>query len=454
MLSKLRWKLTVYYFLIALFLIALVGGGSYFLLTQYFQQTTDLALQYRMAQELTRYGVTLPSEMITAADRWCEMNQLPTLSVNPEGQTVQMFAGDEEDEQKDDDYLREDAFNPDLATIFVFPLDRQGNLLFNPNQVSPNFTPDVAAVDEAIRTGCDWRTVKNIDGKYLRLFTYTLPQGMAPAVIQLGRFVDNQQQTLMRLMTGILLLAAVSVLLLGLGAWLLAGRSLKPAQDAWERQQTFIANASHELRTPLTIMRASSEVALRRATDERQKQLLFEVLAENDYMAHLVEDLLILSRFDAGQILLNKSEISISETISEAVEKITPFAQQHGVEISTMLENLTVSLDPIRFRQVLLILLNNAIAHSPTRSAISINSYSAGNLIVIEVQDHGEGISPKHLPRLFDRFYQVDSSRGKNLHGAGLGLSIAKNIVEAHHGTISITSEVGKGTLVTLKFPK
>ena len=109
---------------VALFLIALVGGGSYWMLSRYFQQTTDMALQYRMAQELSRYGVNLPPEMVSATARWCELNQLPTPMI------VTDFDDDSEDDHDEEDELFEDeAYNADLATIFVFPLDEEGGLL-------------------------------------------------------------------------------------------------------------------------------------------------------------------------------------------------------------------------------------------------------------------------------------------------------------------------------------
>ena len=192
------------------------------------------------------------------------------------------------------------------------PWMKKGDCLFDPNPVSPRVDPNREAIQEAITNGCDWRTINLEDGRVLRLFTYALPLNTAPQVLQVGRFMENSRSVLRTLMIGILALAGFSTLVLGLVAWHLAGRSLKPAQHAFDQQQAFIANASHELRAPLTIIRATAEVTMRHTETERQKALLTSLVEETDHMASLVEDLLLLSRLDAGKLKIEKEQLTSS----------------------------------------------------------------------------------------------------------------------------------------------
>lgn len=448
MLKSLRWKLTFFYFVIALFLIALVGGGSYALLQRYFQQTTDMALQYRMAQELSRYGVTLPAEMVTATTRWCELKNLPTPVTRT---SFDDDLGDDHDEA--DERYEDEAYDADLATIFVFPLDEEGVLLFDPNPVSPRLAPNREAVLAAVADGCDWRTINLEDGRVLRLFTYALPLNTAPQVLQVGRFMENTRSILRTLMMGILALAGFSTLMLGIGAWILAGRSLKPAQLAFDQQQAFIANASHELRAPLTIIRATAEVTLRHTESERQAALLHALVEETDHMGALVEDLLLLSRLDAGKLKLEKEEFTVQALFDSIVPSISVILEKEGIGFTQTAQPLSMYGDRMRLRQVLLILLINAAHHTPSGGQIQLSAEAAAKGVRLVVQDNGEGISAEHLPHIFERFYQADSSMGKDNKGSGLGLSIAKSLVEAHGGTIQVESQVGAGTRVAIVIP-
>ena len=145
--------------------------------------------------------------------------------------------------------------------------------------------------------------------------------------MQAGRSLADQEAILRRSLLGMLTLSSVSVLLLGWGSWLLAGRSLVPAQEAWDRQQAFVANASHELRTPLTLLRASAEVAQRKLDPTSpSRPLLEDVLREADHMAGLVEDLLLLSRLDAGSVRLEVGPVSVDDLLKEVVAPVERLA--------------------------------------------------------------------------------------------------------------------------------
>ncbi len=270
----------------------------------------------------------------------------------------------------------------------------------------------------------------------------------------MGRLLSDQDGVLQRLEMGLLALGGVSIFLLGFASWWLAGRSLKPAQEAWERQQHFVANASHELRAPLTLMRASTEVALRTTSpkDMDQRALLEDVMQECDHMNRLVEDLLLLSRLDAGRIKLDRQAISLADMLSDVQRQVGRLADERSIKLvaSSPAANLVALGDPTRLRQVLLILLDNALRYTSMGGTIEMTAVAHGRHIELTVADTGNGIAPEHLPHIFERFYRVEEARGEEGNGNGLGLSIAKGLVEAQGGHIGITSKVGQGTRITI----
>jgi signal transduction histidine kinase len=238
-----------------------------------------------------------------------------------------------------------------------------------------------------------------------------------------------------------------------LSSWFLAGRSLLPAQQAWERQRLFVANASHELRTPLSIIQLSTEVSVRGDTsEEERRELAGDILRETQYMTRLVADLLLLSRLDVGQLKLELSALSVPDLLVEAQHDVARLADEHGVNLIVEDSEGIVNTDRMRLRQVLLIILDNALRHTSAGGEVILKAATHGRSATITVSDTGRGIAPEHLSRIFDRFYQADEAHSKK-GSAGLGLSIAKSLVEAMRGHISISSEVGKGTLVTIQLP-
>jgi signal transduction histidine kinase len=219
-------------------------------------------------------------------------------------------------------------------------------------------------------------------------------------------------------------------------------------------QQMFIANASHELRTPLTLIRASSEVALRQVNDYRQqKELLSDVIGECDHMAQLVDDLLLLSRLDTQQLKLERTSILLKDMLVEVKRQFERLAFERGIQLKCDDTWAEVLGDHTRLRQVFIILLDNALRHTPDGGGIELSVSLTGRVVRIDVADNGEGIPPEHLEHVFDRFYQGKCSTHGKKEGSGLGLSIAKALVEAQEGRISIDSKPGKGTTVTIVLP-
>ncbi len=456
MFRRLRLRLTALYLLAALALVALVSGGTYQLLAYYFQSTTDLALQYRLAREMQRLGAPLPARLEAADHEWrASRSRLAGLPapVNSGGDREQEDESGEHAEQVEDEAPHEEDYDGELAAIFVLPLSAQGQLLSDPALFGLPNLPEAEAAQAAQRSGSDWRTVRLDNGVRVRLLSYAVPNSTAPAVLQAGRALADQDRVLNQLLAGLLALGGASTVLLGAGSWWLAGRSLVPTQRAWEHQQTFVANASHELRTPLTLLRASAEVAQRTLPpgEADGRELLDDVLHECDHMSRLVEDLLLLSRLDAGRLALERSALALPELFAEVQRQVGRLAEARGVNLEADAPPQARALgDPTRLRQVLLILLDNALRHTPAGGSIALSAQARGRQVEIVVSDTGSGIAPEHLPHVFERFYRANGGEGA---GSGLGLAIAHALVTAQQGQIRIESEAGQGTRVTLTLP-
>ncbi len=457
MFKTLRLRLVLLYMLVALALIVLIGIGTYRLIGNYFQKTTDLALQHKMVHEFQLLSASVPAELLVADRDWSSLRGDRRLSIpsrskgahHPEGVPEETSAPLERDKSSNF-YLS--AYDGELASIFVLPLNSSGQLLFDPNPFVPPIAPNLAAVMAALENGSDWRTVTTSDGSRVRLLTYRLTREDGPAALQLGRSLSDQDRIMSQLLLGLLGLSGISVVLIGGGSWWLSGRSLRVAQQAWERQQAFIANASHELRTPLTLMRASAEVALRSLPDHDRdnRELIGDVLQECDHMARLTDDLLLLSRLDSGRLKLEQKHVPLTDLLTDIQRQVGRLAAERGINLVVDAVNGVVVGDPARLRQVLLILLDNALRYTPADGTIRVAAEEQNRTFQISVADTGSGIPANHLARIFERFYRVDSARGLGTGGAGLGLSIAKALIEAQRGQIAIESDEGKGTRVTL----
>ena len=462
-LTRLRIRLTALYFAAMAGLLILLGGIAYASMNLYFQSATDQALHFKMAREQLALGLTLSPDLQQA-----NLEYERQRGSAPGGKQVRP-AGEFGDEVENHSQVAPSgaggtrslsaitepgAFDGDLSAIFVVPLDAQGQkLISDTNLTPPAFTPDQAAVKAALATGSDLRTIDMSNGVQVRLYTYRLPVNQTVTFLQLGRVLTDQQLVLQQLLTGLLVVGAVLVILATLCSWWLAGRSLLPAQQAWERQRLFVANASHELRTPLSIIQLSAELAARDdATDTERRELAGDVLREAQYMTRLVADLLLLSRLDVGQMKLDLQPVAVPELLGEVQRDVIRLGEEQGVKIELLDTQGTVTADRLRLRQALLVVLDNALRHTPQGGHVTLESHVHGRAITVDVKDTGSGIAPEHLPRLFDRFYQVDSAHSKK-GSAGLGLSIAKSLIEAMRGHIDIASEVGKGTQVTITLP-
>jgi len=240
----------------------------------------------------------------------------------------------------------------------------------------------------------------------------------------------------------------------GFGSYLLARRSLKPIEAAHEAQSRFASDASHELRTPLAIMKSEIQVAMRDTSLDSKdyKELLQSNLEEVDKLTDLSQSLLQLSRLDYGE--LERSErVDIVKTVKKAAKslKIPTDRLRYSLPDST----ITIDGNESTLGDLFRILLDNAVKYSPEGTPIGVSLTSNGRTCKVTVSNEGEGINSKDLARIFDRFYRTEKSRGSaNAAGYGLGLSLAKEIVNLHDGSISATSTPGKITSFTVALPQ
>jgi heavy metal sensor kinase len=221
-------------------------------------------------------------------------------------------------------------------------------------------------------------------------------------------------------------------------------------------QQRFVADAAHELRTPLTILRGEIQVALRKEREpERYQAVLQSNLEEVIRLSRLVENLLALARADAGLLLSHREVIDAGALCRQCCEKLRPAAERALVGLRVVApRDARVHADPVALDRVVFNLVDNAIRYSASDDEVHVRVAAADSEVRIEVQDHGPGITPEHLPRVFDRFHRVDSARNRNSGGAGLGLAIVKSLTEAHGGRVEVRSEVGKGSTFIVFLPR
>ncbi|MEK7951992.1 sensor histidine kinase [Luteolibacter soli] len=317
------------------------------------------------------------------------------------------------------------------------------------------------------------------------------PSGMSSIV---GRDISEEQRE-QRNFGVLLALGGGALWLAGLGGgWWLAGRALKPIDTigrtasriaagnlderiqiantdneldrlghvlndtferlsaAIERQKRFTADASHELRTPVTIILSETQRALKREREpEQYREILANCRTAAERMRALVESLLVLARQDLPASKFDPVACDLADIATGVADLLQPLANEHSITVQREISPAPLKGDPHSLAMVVQNLLSNALIHPPSGSTVILKTSVNEDGTVLEVSDNGPGISAEHLPRLFDRFYRADSARGQINGHTGLGLAIAKTIVENHGGRIEVTSD--KGTTFRVVLP-
>ncbi len=311
---------------------------------------------------------------------------------------------------------------------------------------------------QAIRGTPERRLVVQERNGFFRILPFVIyPDEIPPEdVAEIINLAKRRFATQLAIINGAILFLA------GTAGYFLAGKTLHPIELMVSEQKRFVADASHELRTPLTSIKTEVEVALRdkKLSLKDAKNLLKSSLAEVDKMKYFSDDLLSLSRYEANGRDLQMEKVDLAEAVRQATERNMPQAKLKKIKINAELAEVIVIGNPQSLVELFSILINNAIKYSPRQTEIEVrvlrqkSRQGIGKKALIEVVDHGTGISQKDIPHVFDRFYRADSSRSKaKVDGYGLGLSIAKSIVDVHKGEIKLKSEVGKGSTFKVILP-
>ncbi|MDA1229396.1 MAG: heavy metal sensor histidine kinase [Planctomycetota bacterium] len=224
---------------------------------------------------------------------------------------------------------------------------------------------------------------------------------------------------------------------------------------SFQELRVFTSDAAHELRTPLAVLRSSLEVALRAdRSPERYREVLHDVAEDVEKMCTLADRLLILSREDAGLLLVPDTPVPLNETLQEVINSMQGIAAERILVYQACPQSeAIVKGDADRLRQVWMNLIDNAIQFTASGGQITVRTEVVDGIVRVIVQDSGHGIEVEHLSRVFDRFYRADLARNGSHGGAGLGLAICKSIVTAHGGDIHIESFPNSGTKVTVTLP-
>jgi heavy metal sensor kinase len=232
-------------------------------------------------------------------------------------------------------------------------------------------------------------------------------------------------------------------------------RAFDRLHQAVENERRFTADASHELRTPLATISAEIEWALARPRSaEEYRRSLDTARRASERMRRVVERLLTLARADAGDAALQRAPVGLAPVVNDALGILRPLAEQKGVTIEARLDGATVVGDRDRLIDLATNLMSNAIQYNREGGHVRVDVWPEGEEACLRVADTGTGISPDDLPRIFDRFFRADKARTADSGGAGLGLAIAKWIVDAHGGRIACTSTAGRGTEVLVRLPR
>jgi len=221
-------------------------------------------------------------------------------------------------------------------------------------------------------------------------------------------------------------------------------------------RRNLVANVSHELKAPLASVRGFSELMLDGLIDENEKERYLRIILDNSvHLSKLVDDLLMLSHLESGEVALEQEELNIDKLARWSFESIAPQGDQKGIKL---LYNIEPGLplirgDRHRLHEVLVNLLENALVYTPAGGEVSLKIYQEKEQVIFEIHDTGCGISSDELPLIFERFYKVDKSRRRSSKGSGLGLAISKQLVELHGGTIEVESELNCGSIFRVYLP-
>lgn len=295
--------------------------------------------------------------------------------------------------------------------------------------------------------------VRTADGRTWLLYgkRFRTTAGRTYATVAIADVVEIQNRY-PSIFTGFVASAIIAVLLVGIGGAALARKATYPIESAFDQMRRFMGDAAHELKTPIAVLRARTDVALQRArTGAEYQEILAGISQEAERLGGLVENMLLLARADAGEWPVRRETIFLDDLLLDAASAARALGSRKCVDVEVgELEETAVRGDPALLRQLFMILLDNAVHYTPSGGRVTASAVRNGKRCRITIADSGIGIPESALPHVFERFFRADSARRRG--GAGLGLSIARWIVDVHDAKIDLDSTEGEGTTVQLSF--
>jgi signal transduction histidine kinase len=344
------------------------------------------------------------------------------------------------------------AFGGPSSGTFAFISSPSGES-FGPTGLDfPRGLPDADGIAAARASGAtDIRTI-DVGGTPVRILSEPVERGGVVYVLQVGQDITAERNTVGTLITVLALGGLVAILAALAAGAVIANRALVPIRDALRRQREFAADASHELRTPLAVVRASAE-HLQRNPDKPVREVgtaVDDITAETDHLTALVEDLLLLARSDSGAVELAREPVDLADIAVDATAALAGLAAASRVTIALDPAPVRVIGDAPRLRQLVTILVDNAIRHGPPGGHVTVTVRGEGRDALLTVDDEGPGIPAEDRAHVFDRFWRAPDARPG---GTGLGLAIGAWIADQHGGAIAVTERPGGGSRFVVRMP-
>ena len=335
---------------------------------------------------------------------------------------------------------------PQRTIGFVIVTDIDGTILFTDVnfEISDTFLEDALSLAEnakgkIVLDGSDW-------AYQVKAYTDQIVYGYLD--------ITSQQGVLSNLVTTFIIVFLASFVVVYLISFYITNKSVAKIKEAFIKQKQFVSNASHEIKTPLAIINTNVDVLQSRIVDDENKKWLNYIRYETDRMNKLTRDLLYLTKVSEQKSLeIIKERLNLSEITESIILSFEALAYEKNIAIDYELApEVFIEFAREQYSQVIHILMDNAIKYTPKDGKISVNLTATHNAITLSVRNTGDGISKDDINNIFDRFYMVDKARSANPNSYGLGLSIAKSIIDNHGGKIHCESIEGEATTFFVKF--